>query len=378
MWEALGISEGRPGILASAASPDDTRSPDTAASEADGGVSSTPGRGKHKAKGKGTANKGKGIPNNGKGISDERKGTPTKEGASVEKGEGKDGEEEPAADGGGALAVPDGKRKKARKTGEERFTAFFESVLGLAMGEWPRGQPPGAVAKKSEANAVVTGRGAESMDVAGEGDDADAEEVAEEEDEKENGEYEEDNAEEAVVEGERGARDGGSTAAAAAAAVTESEEAADLTSLSSEPPAKKARKASKKGESGAGKVGGKRAKGGVIKNGVHRKNPRKRGPRVAGWEGLSPHERIVYITFMVNVFQSLEEPVVRANVLRLASLPLWGSLQPGRLALELKAFPQLKRHYQHLKVWRGHQRNRSTFDDVDNVLSHLQNASYCM
>lgn len=42
--------------------------------------------------------------------------------------------------------------------------------------------------------------------------------------------------------------------------------------------------------------------------------------------------------------------MVRSNVLRLAYLPLWGSLQPGRLALELRPFPQLKRHWQHLKV----------------------------
>lgn len=50
------------------------------------------------------------------------------------------------------------------------------------------------------------------------------------------------------------------------------------------------------------------------------------------------------------VQQSLEEPVVRSNVLRLAYLPLWGALQPGRLALEFRAFPQLKRHWQHLQV----------------------------
>lgn len=41
---------------------------------------------------------------------------------------------------------------------------------------------------------------------------------------------------------------------------------------------------------------------------------------------------------------------MRSNVLRLAYLPLWGSLQPGRLALELRPFPQLKRHWQHLKA----------------------------
>ncbi|CAN0471000.1 unnamed protein product, partial [Hapterophycus canaliculatus] len=51
--------------------------------------------------------------------------------------------------------------------------------------------------------------------------------------------------------------------------------------------------------------------------------------------------------------KSLEEPVVRSNVLRLAYLPLWGSLQPGRLALELRPFPQLKRHWLHLQAGRA-------------------------
>lgn len=34
-------------------------------------------------------------------------------------------------------------------------------------------------------------------------------------------------------------------------------------------------------------------------------------------------------------------------VLRLSSLPLWEALSPGRRTLELEAFPQLKRHWQH-------------------------------
>lgn len=37
-------------------------------------------------------------------------------------------------------------------------------------------------------------------------------------------------------------------------------------------------------------------------------------------------------------------------VLRLVSLQLWESLSPGRRMLELNAFPQLKRHWQHLEA----------------------------
>ncbi|CAN0357263.1 unnamed protein product, partial [Discosporangium mesarthrocarpum] len=66
-------------------------------------------------------------------------------------------------------------------------------------------------------------------------------------------------------------------------------------------------------------------------------------------EGISAHERVVYVTFMVNIFQSLEEPAVRQSVLRLCSLPIWNYLMPARLSKELREFPQLKRHWQHLK-----------------------------
>ncbi len=64
-------------------------------------------------------------------------------------------------------------------------------------------------------------------------------------------------------------------------------------------------------------------------------------------------------------------------VLRLTSLPLWAALSPGRRALELEAFPQLKRHWQHheqqqakakakakvrIDSWRGFGKNKKTFD----------------
>lgn len=55
--------------------------------------------------------------------------------------------------------------------------------------------------------------------------------------------------------------------------------------------------------------------------------------------------------------------MVRAQVLRLVSLPLWQALSPGRLQLELHGLPQLGKHWKHLlkkeaKVWCGAGRGR--------------------
>jgi len=60
------------------------------------------------------------------------------------------------------------------------------------------------------------------------------------------------------------------------------------------------------------------------------------------------HERTAYLVFTINVFQSLEDEMVRGQVLRLVSLPLWQALSPGRLQLELHALPQLAKHWKHL------------------------------
>lgn len=46
--------------------------------------------------------------------------------------------------------------------------------------------------------------------------------------------------------------------------------------------------------------------------------------------------------------QSLEDEAVRAQVLRLVSLPLWHALSRGRLQLELHDQPQLAKHWKHL------------------------------
>ncbi len=46
--------------------------------------------------------------------------------------------------------------------------------------------------------------------------------------------------------------------------------------------------------------------------------------------------------------QSLEEEGVRAQVLRLVSLPLWHALGAGRLQLELHALPALAKHWKNV------------------------------
>lgn len=48
----------------------------------------------------------------------------------------------------------------------------------------------------------------------------------------------------------------------------------------------------------------------------------------AGWQ---THERVTYLLFMIHAFQSLEQEVVRKQVLQLVSLPLWHALSRGRL-----------------------------------------------
>lgn len=63
---------------------------------------------------------------------------------------------------------------------------------------------------------------------------------------------------------------------------------------------------------------------------------------------LKQHERTAYLVFAINTFQSLEDEMVRGQVLKLVSLPLWHALGKGRLQLELHAHPQLAKHWKSL------------------------------
>ena len=52
---------------------------------------------------------------------------------------------------------------------------------------------------------------------------------------------------------------------------------------------------------------------------------------------LTMIERTMYVVFIINVFQSLENETIRAVALPLVSLPLWHALSPGRLQARLGA-----------------------------------------
>ena len=58
---------------------------------------------------------------------------------------------------------------------------------------------------------------------------------------------------------------------------------------------------------------------------------------------------VIYIHFLVNMFRSLEDPVVRSSTLRYFSLPLWGSLTESRRTEELEKLPQIRRHWEFLQ-----------------------------
>lgn len=64
---------------------------------------------------------------------------------------------------------------------------------------------------------------------------------------------------------------------------------------------------------------------------------------------MSIQERTIYVTFLVNCFQSLEDEMVRKECLRIVSLPLWHALNPTRLQRELDAQPKLARVWRYLK-----------------------------
>jgi len=68
----------------------------------------------------------------------------------------------------------------------------------------------------------------------------------------------------------------------------------------------------------------------------------------ASLSAMAQHERTSYVLFATNVFASLEDEMVRAQALRLVSLPLWHALSPGRLQLELHAQPALAKRWKAL------------------------------
>ena len=64
---------------------------------------------------------------------------------------------------------------------------------------------------------------------------------------------------------------------------------------------------------------------------------------------MTLQERTWLTVFLIHAFQSLENEMIRPCVLRLVSLPLWKRVSPGMVALQLRKYPQLKRHWQQLQ-----------------------------
>jgi len=60
-------------------------------------------------------------------------------------------------------------------------------------------------------------------------------------------------------------------------------------------------------------------------------------------------DHLVYIVFIIHVFQSLENPLVRQHALRLVHLALWCNLSPKRLQLELLSNAELSATWRKLK-----------------------------
>ena len=61
------------------------------------------------------------------------------------------------------------------------------------------------------------------------------------------------------------------------------------------------------------------------------------------------HERTRWCHFICHAFQSLEDEMVRSQVLKLTSLPMWFTLAPVQLQQQLKQQPQLARPWKFLQ-----------------------------
>lgn len=278
VWEALGISEGRLGNLPAA-------SIGTSASSNGNPVGSLPVM-------------GVAVPAAG--------------------GEGGGG----SSGGDGTVVVSAGKRDSPlneKKTGGERFTAFFESVLGLAMGDWPptaKGADEGGHEQgikndagkgdvvddgggsggggtkdggREQEGGAEEGGGSVDVDEPAGKDNGDAMDEGDDEEEEAAGRSETETPS-AAEEGENASS--GISCSEKGISKKEKKEKGRGEGLDP-PPAKVARRegVGKKGRSGGG--GGGKKKGEF----------KKRKPRRSGWEGLSIHERIAYVMFLVNVFQ---------------------------------------------------------------------------
>ncbi|XP_047133675.2 RNA helicase aquarius isoform X1 [Hydra vulgaris] len=66
-------------------------------------------------------------------------------------------------------------------------------------------------------------------------------------------------------------------------------------------------------------------------------------------KGYSLKEQIIVLIFLIRCFNSLEVDLIREQVQKLISLPMWCCLQPGRLEQELKSVPQYQKYWNIIK-----------------------------
>jgi len=64
---------------------------------------------------------------------------------------------------------------------------------------------------------------------------------------------------------------------------------------------------------------------------------------------ISVKERNILLVFLIRCFNSLEIDVIREQVQKLISLPMWSCLLPGRLEAELKIVPRYKKYWNIIK-----------------------------
>eukprot|EP00906_Rhabdomonas_costata_P018529 RCo027049 len=66
-------------------------------------------------------------------------------------------------------------------------------------------------------------------------------------------------------------------------------------------------------------------------------------------ESLSLQENLLFLIFLIHVYQSLEMPLIRAHALKLVHLALWVNLSPRRLQLELRSNAEVAATFQKLR-----------------------------
>eukprot|EP01041_Mallomonas_annulata_P008643 gene8643-17828_t len=73
---------------------------------------------------------------------------------------------------------------------------------------------------------------------------------------------------------------------------------------------------------------------------------------------------VSYTALIIELFRSLEVPIIRKCVLRTVSLPIWRALSSSRLSCELDSNPQISRHWAHLEEVKAEKINSKKTDPL--------------